>query len=515
MVRPSHTQRAIRAALLSLACIFAVAAHAADRLNVLFIITDDMSCDSVGAYGSKLKEITPNMDRLAGESFRFNQAYVQVGNCMPSRNVMFSGRYPHNNKIEGFYEVRNPGYPVMSDLMKGAGYFTGIRGKVSHSTPYTPYPGWDVVLDVLPDGTQAHPKNPESYYVSTKDGIARAKKAGKPFCLNINISDPHKPFYNEDGKSEVNKPSRVFTATEVPVPGFLPDDPAIREELALYYSSVRRGDDALGAVLRALRESGDNEHTLIVFLSDHGMPLPFAKTQLYFHSTRTPLMVRWPGVTKAGTIDDSHLVSGVDLLPTLLEITGVPAPQGLDGRSFAPILRGQPQEGRDFVVTEYNENSGGFRHPMRSIMTKDFAYIFNPWSTNGRVMATATKGTVTYRRMQALAKTDPKVAARLALFDRRVPEECFNYATDADALDNLIARPEFGAQRDALIQRLEAWMVQTRDPMLDVFRSRQDPNARETYMKAVETEAAARHTTTNKGGKKKGGKKKANPDNKL
>ncbi len=487
----------------------ASAATAPAKPNVLIITTDDMSCDSVGVYGCKLPDTTPNMDRLAARSLRFNHAHVQVGNCMPSRNVMFSGRYPHNNRVEGFYEIKNPGYPVMSDLMKAGGYFTGIRGKVQHSTPYSPYPGWDLILDTLPDGTPAHPKNVESYYLSTKQGIAAAKKAGRPFCLNLNISDPHKPFYNEDGQAEVNKPSRVFTPQEVPVPGFLPDDPEVRAELALYYSSVRRGDDCLGAILRALQESGEDERTVILFLSDHGMPLPFAKTQLYFHSTRTPWMVRWPGVTRAGALDDRHLISGVDLLPTLLDIVGLPYPAGMDGRSFAPVLRGETQEGRDFVVTEYNENSGGHRHPMRSLVTKDFAYLFNPWSNGERIMATATKGTVTYRRMQALARTDPAVAARLTLFDKRVPEELYNYAADADALQNLIARPEFRADRDRLTRQLEEWMVRTGDPMLEVFRARQDPKAREAYMTKVEAEATARNAESPRRAKNKAGKKKA------
>lgn len=496
------------AALATLSLPASAASAVVARPNVLIITTDDMSCDSVGAYGCKLKDTTPHMDRLAASSLRFNHAFVQVGNCMPSRNVMFSGRYPHNNRVEGFYPIPNPGYPVMSDLMKAGGYFTGIRGKVAHSTPYSPYPAWDLILDTLPDGTTAHPKNVASYFLSTQHGIAAAKKAGKPFCLNLNISDPHKPFYNEDGQAEVNKPSRVFTAAEVPVPGFLPDDPAIRGELALYYSSVRRGDDCLGEILRALRESGEEERTVIIFLSDHGMPLPFAKTQLYFHSTRTPWMVRWPGVTKPGAVDDRHLISGVDLLPTLLDVVGLPHPAGMDGRSFAPLLRGETQSGRDYVVTEYNENSGGHRHPMRSIVTRDFAYLFNPWSNGERIMATATKGTVTYRRMQALAKTDPAVAARLSLFDHRVPEELYNYATDADALENLVARPEARAARDRLTSMLEQWMVRTRDPMLDVFRARHDPAAREAYMTKVEAEATARQASAPRAGKK-GGKKKA------
>ena len=126
----------------------------------------------------------------------------------------------------------------------------------------------------------------------------------------------------------------------------------------------------------------------------------------------------------------------------------------------------------------------------------------------GRAGYEVTKGTVTYRRMQALAKTDPKMAERLKLFDRRVPEELYNYATDADALDNLIARPEFKTQRDRLTSLLEAWMVQTHDPMLDVFRGRADPKIRERYMKEVEGEAAGRNSTKQKG-KNKAGKKKA------
>ena len=467
-------------------------ATAAEKLNLLLITTDDMSCDSVGAYGCKLPDTTPNMDRLAAQSLRFNHAFVQVGNCMPSRNVMWSGRYPHTSRVEGFYQIKDPDYPHLTDLMKAAGYFTGIRGKVSHSTPYHPYPAWDIVLDTLPDGSKAHVKDAASYYQSAKTGIAAALQAGKPFCLNLNISDPHKPFYAEGGKPDPHVPSHVFTAEEVPIPGFLFDDPAVRTELAEYYSSVRRADDCLGQILRALQESGQDERTVILFLSDHGMPLPFAKTQLYYHSTRTPMMVRWPGVTKPGAVDDEHLVSAVDLLPTLLDIVEIPHPPGFDGCSFAPVLRGEKQDGRDYVIAEYNENSGGDRSPMRSIITRDFAYLFNPWSDGKTVMKTATQGTVTYRRMKALAPENPDIAARLKLFDHRLPEELYHYRYDPDALTNLIGKPEHQAEQSALTTRLEAWMVQTRDPLLEVFRQRHDPAALAAFMKATREEAAQR-----------------------
>src|SRR5262245_47086123 len=166
-----------------------VSLSAADRFNLLIITVDDLSADSIGAFGCKLPGTSPNVDQLAKEGMRFQRAHVQVGNCMPSRNVLWSGRYPHNNHVEGFYQVPNPGYPVLVDLMKKAGSYTAIRGKVAHSTPYSPY-AWDAVLDTLPDGAQAHPKDSASYRVSTERGIKSAKDAGKPFCLILNIMDP-------------------------------------------------------------------------------------------------------------------------------------------------------------------------------------------------------------------------------------------------------------------------------------------------------------------------------------
>ena len=131
-------------------------------LNLLLITVDDMSCDSVGVYGCELEGTTPVMDRLASQSLRFDYAHVTVGNCNPCRNVMFSGLISHNNKVEGFYKVTDPGWPHMVDLLKDAGYYAGIRGKVTHSSPYQPY-DWDDDLTILVDGTQAHLKDAKSY----------------------------------------------------------------------------------------------------------------------------------------------------------------------------------------------------------------------------------------------------------------------------------------------------------------------------------------------------------------
>ena len=466
--------------------------------NLLLITVDDMSSDSLGSFGCELEGTSPNIDQLAEESLKFLKAHVQVGNCFPSRNVMWSGRYPHNSGVEGFYQVKPIDYPVLCDLMKEAGYYTAIRGKVSHSTPYQPY-AWDADHTILPDGSKANIKDVESYYTSTKAAIEAAEKAGKPFCFNINISDPHKPFWKPNDKHPT---SRVFTAEEVPVPKFLHDDPAIREEVALYYSSVRRADDCFGAIMRALEESGLEEETFVMFLSDHGMPLPFAKTQLYHHSTHTPLLVRWPGVTEGGAVDDTHLVSAVDFLPTLLDVAGIEHPDGLDGRSFEPLLRGESQEGRDLVYKVYNENSGGNRNTMRGIQTAKFLYLFNPWSDGERTMATATNNTVSWKRMQSLAKEDSAIAERVDLMVHREVEEFYDIENDPDCLRNLVDEPAYEEELGRHRRLMRKTMTETGDHVLEAFQKKGNKAALEAYMTRVETEAKERRAKRRQNKKK-------------
>ena len=258
----------------------------------------------------------------------------------------------------------------------------------------------------------------------------------------------------------------------------------------------------MGEILKALNASGQVDNTVVMFLSDHGMPLPFAKTQLYHHSTHTPWMVRWPGVTRAGAVDDKHMISAVDMLPTLLDIVGVRHPVRLDGRSFLQLIRGEAQTGRDRVFKEYNENADASRDPMRAVQTKRHLYIFNPWSNGERVFATATTGTVTYRRMAALAKSDEHLAKRLDLYYHRVPEELYDVTNDPDCLQNLIADAQYQAALVALRSDLEAWMQRTDDPMLAVFQKRDDAPNREAYVQKIEKEALKRRKNKRKKPKK-------------
>ena len=265
------------------------------------------------------------------------------------------------------------------------------------------------------------------------------------------------------------------------------------------YSSVRRADDAVGSILQALTKSGHADETIVMFLSDHGMPLPFAKTQLYHHSTWTPWIIRWPGVTTAGSVNDSHMISAVDMLPTMLEMAGLRIPAGLDGSSFVSVIKGQEQKGREAVFKVYNENAGGNRHPIRGLQTKTHLYLFNPWSDGTNIFRTATNGTATYRLMKKLAPSDNKIAARLATMDHRTVEELYDIEKDPDCLNNLAGDVASQTIKSRLQARLQKFMEESNDHALPAFLKRDNPDALAAYMKKVQDESAKRRAKRRKG----------------
>lgn len=480
--------------LTGLLCAAGIAA-ATERPNILLITVDDMNADSVGAFGSRVEETTPQIDRLAAQGIRFEHAHMQVANCSPSRNVLQTGQYPHNNEVEGFYDV-TPSYPILPDLLKANGYLTGIWGKVSDSTPLSHYE-WDEVIELQGPGHLI--KDAEAVKQATAGFIDRSRAKERPFYLVMNISDPHHPLFASEASAkrgfDRHSPSRIYRPGEIRVPGFLPDTPVIREELAAYFSSVRRADDITGAILEAIDEAGLAASTLVIFLSDHGMPFPFAKTNLYHHSTRSPWILRLPGFIEPGTVDSRHMISAIDFMPTILDYLRIAHPDVVDGTSFLPLLKGEAQSGRDKVFKEFHETAGGIRNPMRSVETLQYGYIFNPWSDGERLFKSATLYSRSYKAMKQAAQTDPAVAARLAHFNHRTVEELYDYRKDPDGLDNLINDPAHAEVANQLRAALEDWMRKTGDPALQVFQNRQSLESRHAFLATQEAKSRLMNST--------------------
>ena len=457
------------------------------RPNILLITADDMNWDAVGAWGCPVPDTTPHIDRLARGGLRFDHAHVTIAVCQPSRSALMTGRYPHRSGGEGFFHLRVPGIPILPEILRAAGYEVGILGKVEHSTPYEEF-AWDMAYDMAELG---HGRNPAVYQQHAEAFVHRALSSGRPFFLMANSHDPHRPFYGNDTAGWYRAgehpaavaPSKIFAPEEITTPGFLADLPEVRLEISEYYSSVRRCDDTVGAVLAVLEQHQVEENTIVIFLSDNGMAFPFAKTNCYLHSTRTPWIARWPALIRPGGVDDQHFVSGIDLMPTLLEAAGIEPPADMDGSSFLPLLRGEKQDDRDLVFTQFFQTAARGNYPMRCVQSRRFGYLFNPWSDGRRIFRNESQFGRTMAAMSAAAESSEEIAARVRLFLYRVPEELYDFQRDPDARHNLIDDPEYESELRSLRSALEAWMEATGDPALHAFRNRSSAAATEALMR--------------------------------
>ena len=220
-------------------------AYTAEQPNILLFTADDLHAGSVGAYGGMPSDLTPNLDAFASESMLFSRAHVNVAICAPCRAVIATGRYSHRSGAMGFMPAREE-VPDIVTTLKSAGYYTGILGKVGHSTPKKSMQ-WDYHFD---QKDLVNGRNPDLYYDRSKVFFDACKSERKRFYFMVNSHDPHRPYCNPNKLTKgAAMPSRVYSPEEVNVPGFLPDLPGIRAELATYLNSTRRLDDTFGKVL--------------------------------------------------------------------------------------------------------------------------------------------------------------------------------------------------------------------------------------------------------------------------
>jgi len=461
---------------------FCLSAFAESKLNVLFITLDDMNRDSVGIYGSKVKGTTPNIDKLAREGLRFEHGHVSIAICMPTRAVWMTGRYPHNSGALGFTKIK-PGVPTLPETLLENGFMTGILGKTEHVVPSRQKAfGYRRDRSEMDNG-----RSQELYGTFTAEFLGQVKKADKPFFLMVNAHDPHRPFDNrkpaeervapedapEPAKNDKKKkkrtrgdypaPSRIYQPEEITIPGFLPDLPPIREEIAQYYSSVRRADDVVGRVLSELEKAGFAKNTLVMLKSDHGIPVPFAKTNVWRHSTLTPWIVRWPGTIKPSTHETEHLVAGVDFAPTILDALGLDPMKGMDGRSFLAVLKGKKQKGREFVYTHINTIASKRSYVMRSLQGKRYGLIWNGWHDGKTTFKNESMSGLTWKAMAKAAESDPALAKRVKHYLYRAPFEFYDYGKDPDALKNLIDSKEHGELVARYGEELLKLMARTKD----------------------------------------------------
>lgn len=456
----------MRLVLTAFALLFlAGGASAADpptRWNLLLVTADDMNADSAGWAGSTLGA-TPNLDAFAKTAHRFVNSHVTAPICQPCREALLTGRVPHRSGALGFHPIRRD-VPTLVEVMRGAGYYTAAIAKLVHMAPADKFP-WHAT------GGQDLGKQPTAFAARFRELLAEAAKEKKPFFVNANICDPHRPFVGGTGKKQAKDlpldGARVYKPEEVTVPAFLEDIPRVREEVAQYFSSVSRFDRAFGLVMAELKAAGRDADTVAVFMSDHGMSFPFSKATVYRNGTWSPVLIRVPGVKEPR--ERPEFVSSVDLMPSVLELLGVKAPAGMDGRSWVPLLKGEAQPDRDFVVTHVNTVSSGKSFPQRCVRTKDRALMFHAWVGGPEKFRVEAMSGLSFAAMNASA--DPKIQARVKQLVEGEALMLFDTAADPGERRNLIRDPKYAADVAELSKKLLAHMKRTDDPQTAAFEA--------------------------------------------
>jgi len=448
---------------LTLSLVFTLPSTAAEKKNVLLLVADDLGMQ-VGCYGDAVAK-TPNIDGLAKSGTRFTHGFASVASCSASRGTLLTGmpthmcgQYGHAHATHNFHSF--PQVRGLPALLAPAGYKSGVIAKL-HVQPKEVYP-----FDVEMPGNG---RNPVQIAAQAKKFFADC--GDKPFFLLVGFTDPHraaKGFAN-DLKYPASVPAVKFDPKTLSVPYFLPDQSEVRAELAEYYQSVARLDYGVGLMIKELENAKQLDNTLIIFLSDNGIPFPGAKTTLYDPGIHLPLIVRSPG-QKAGVVC-SAMASWTDIAPTVLDWCGVkPAPAGkkayeLPGRSLLPILEKEKVAGWDTIFASHQFHEVTMYYPMRVIRTRQYKYILNLAHPLEFPHASDLWESPTW---QGIIKRGDKMMGQrdVKTYLHRPKEELYDLEHDPNELKNVAADPAYAKVLEELRAQLADWRKKTNDPWL-------------------------------------------------
>lgn len=377
------------------------------RPNIIFIFADDMGFGDLGCYGHR-KIKTPRLDRMASEGLLFTNFTTSSPVCSPSRIGIMTSHFPARYRIH--YAMNNtreynerfrmpdyldPGVTTLTALFQDAGYVTGHFGKWHlGSTPDAPEPSEYGI-----DESSTFSSNDSNQIY---DGVKPPEKTGKLIDVTIDFIERHKdePFYINCWLFD---PHVVLAPSEEQLadyPEFKARAEGFTGTTQVYYSVITNIDRHVGRLLDKLDQLGISENTLVVFSSDNGPspiwgigsahsgagdvgPLRGCKASLYEGGIRVPFIIRWPGHAPAGIVDDSSIISGVDLLPTFCSLAGIEVPKAVnpDGEDMSQALLGTPTIRSKPLMWQYRFGPWG-RHlqksPALAMRDGDWKLMMNP-----------------------------------------------------------------------------------------------------------------------------------------
>lgn len=426
------------------------------RPNVLVLVPHDLG-DFLGCYGHDTVK-SPNLDRMAEDGVRFSHYFTAAPECTPSRAGMYTGLYTHQNGLMG---LTHRGWEFNKDAVHlaqrlwDAGYDTHLFG-YQHETWFSPARlGYNHTHAQQDRNVGRVCRELAQFLASDSAGSER------PWFVCAGFHDVHRPW----------KEQSSFRVEDIQVPPYLPDNDAVRRDVTHFHQNIFEMDEAVGTVLEALRTSGLEQNTIAIFTTDHGAPFPRAKSTFYDPGIRIPLIMQWRGHVEGGPVH-GDLLSNLDFTPTILDICGWGAPDGLEGRSFEPLLRGQPCGERDAVFGALYYDAS--YDPMHCVRTKTHKYI-RSFGLTPEEAARADPAVLAGHETGIWIRADDSDVQRspawqsMSAEDHPLPpaEELYDLVNDPIEQINLAGDPSAAGILADMRRRMQAMMERTNSPLLN------------------------------------------------
>lgn len=416
----------------------------ADRpWNVVWIVGEDMGPE-LGCYGDP-NAITPNMDRLAREGARFVRCFTHAPVCAPSRSGLITGRYPTSIGSHHMRSTLLKPPPPFTDLLKKSGYTIAWPTQTPFGKTDFNFAVPENAFDVRTDWTKAIPKEPffgfYNIFISHESQIRAPDDVFARRTARLKDSERHDP-------------------AKMRLPAYDPDAPEVRRDLARYYDLVTAVDRQVGDVLDAIERAGIADRTVVILTGDHGRGLPRSKRWVYEQGIHVPLIIRWPGVVKPGTVRED-LVCFLDFAPTTLAVAGVEIPKEMQGQVIVGPKTG-PE--REYVFSARDRMDETFDR-IRSVRGKRYHYIRNfhpelPYAQRIAYMELMPTMRV-WRSLHAEGKLNP--VQDLFFAARKPVEELYDAEGDPDEVRNLAGDPKYQDILKTMRAALDRWTAETHD----------------------------------------------------
>ncbi len=432
------------------------------KYNILWLTCEDIS-PNLPMYGDSTAH-TPNLDKLASESYIFTNAFTTVGVCAPSRSSIITGMYPTSigtqnmrtaHDVHGWGKRDYSGKSIARDINQDYVplYAAVIPPYVKCFSQYLREAGYYCTNNPKTDYQFAAPVtawDENGYHATWK----HAPK-GMPFFAVFNDAITH------ESKIWINKHlPQTVDPKKVPLPSYYPDDSIVRQDVARDYSNIELLDKHIGQKIKELKEAGLYDNTIIFFFSDHGGPLPRGKREHYDSGLKVPFMVHFPGQTKAVYVND--LISFVDLAPTMLSLAGIPIPDYLEGQAFLG-----PQKAK--TPRKYIFGSGdrfdGYPDRVRIVRDKRYLYV-----RNYHPELPAYKD-IKYRKhidmMNDMLEKDARGELNKIQSEwfrmHKTKEEFYDCQTDPENVHNLIDDPKYKDKIQEMRDAMDNWIAKVGD----------------------------------------------------